>query len=173
MIIDPLKITEKHLPLIVLSDDMRSFFSWGIKAHTRGLYSHAMMMLKPGKFVTQGWTYKEVNVEKYMKPRYRLKFWSYPFTEEEKSQIRFAVEEDLSRSWWHKSYDWIGIIGQLFRIRKLNNPFKSFCSERVAKYLRLILLLKNVVPLHPSPSQLNEICKAVSKFKVFGHWITD
>lgn len=172
MNIDPLKIKEKDLPLIVLSDDLRGFMGWAIKAHTHGAYNHAMLMIEPGTFVSQGGTYKKVPISTYTSGKHRLKFWTYPFSEDEKSMIRFQVKEDLAQNWWRKSYDWLGVIGQLLKIRKLNNPRKSYCSERVAKYMRLVSALKTFNP-HPSPSGINRICKIIPQFKVFGHFFVD
>ena len=110
-LIDPLKIKSEDLPLIVFSDDLRGFFAWGIRVHSEGNYSHSMLMIREGTFVTQGGTYSEIPITKYMSNRYRLKFWKIKgLTEDDKSRIRFAVDEDLAQNWWHKSYDFLGII---------------------------------------------------------------
>jgi len=173
MIIDPLKIKEEDLPLIVFSDDLRGFFAWGIRVHSEGSYSHSMLMIREGTLVTQGGTYSEIPITKYMNSRYRLKFWKIKgLTEDDKSRIRFAVNKDLAQNWWKKSYDWLGIIGQLFRIRGLNNPKKYYCSERIAKYLRLTFL-KDKISLHPSPSNLNKLFKEIPDMEVFGYWFSD
>ena len=171
-IINPLEIKSEDLPLIVFSDDLRGFFAWGIRVHTEGLYSHAMLMVTPKEVVTQGGTYSEVPIEKYMSNRYRLKFWSIKnLTIYDKIRILDAVNEDLKQPWWRKRYDWLGVaIGQLFRVKWIQNPFTYYCSERVAKYLRLIPFLKDKIPAQPAPSKLNKLFKTLPELEVYGYW---
>lgn len=173
-IIDPLNIKKEDLPLIVFSDDLKGFIGWAIKAHTDGVYNHVMIMMRPGYVVTQGWTYKEIPIEKYMSSRYRLKFWQIKDIEHRDIlAIRNAVDDDLEASWWAKSYDWLGIVGQFLKLRGINNPKKSYCSERIANYLNLLSYLKDDIPLHPSPSRLNKIFKTLDRMKVLGWWMAD
>ena len=172
IIVDPLKFEEKDLPLIVFSDDMRSFFSWSIKAHSKGNYSHVMMMIQPGKFVTQGWTYKEVPAKTYLKKRFRLKFWKPKgLSATEQIAIYDAIHEDLKRSWWRRSYDWLGIVGQFFKVKWFNNPYKDYCTERVGKYLRMIPEIKSKIPLRTTPAELNRVIETLARFKVYGYWV--
>ena len=168
-IINPKKIPEDMLPIIILSDDLRGVFSWAIKSHTNGYYSHAMIMINKGKVVTQGGTYKEVPIENYMTERYRLKFWKPDLTLRDILTIQKEVNKDLKQNWWRKSYDYLGILGQLFKVRWLNNPYKSFCSERVAKYLRLVF---DCIPKHPAPADLNKLFAKMGRMSVYGHWIS-
>jgi len=71
---DVLTISKADLPLMVFSDNMRSFLSWGIKAHEHGCYNHFMWMIEPDKFISQDWILHEVPVEEYLKGKHRLKF---------------------------------------------------------------------------------------------------
>ncbi|GAG51830.1 unnamed protein product, partial [marine sediment metagenome] len=69
-LIYPTKITIDDLPMVVFSDDVRGFLPWMIKAHTQGSYNHCMWMVDPGYFVTQAWTYKEIDIKRYMGGRH-------------------------------------------------------------------------------------------------------
>ena len=174
-IIDPLKIDDVNLPLIVLSDELRGFFAWGIKAHSEGNYSHSMIMINEQKVVSQGGTYSEILINKYMNNKYRLKFWKIKnLSNTERLNVINTVKKDLEASWWKKSYDWLGIVGQFFKLRGLNNPYQFYCSERIARYLRLVTSLKDIIILHPSPSNLNKIFKEYpDKFELYGYWWND
>ena len=170
-LINPLEIEQKDLPLFIVSDDLQAFMSWGIRAHGKGSYSHAMIMVDSGKVVTQGWTYKEIPVGKYMKSGIRLKFWQCSnLSKGTKEAIAKAVRRDLTQPWWRKRYDGIGILGQALHIRWLNNPRTYYCSERVAKYIRII-----PIPMsqHPSPSEINQIFKETDRMKIFGYYDSD
>jgi len=168
-IIDPLEITEKDLPLIVLTDNQRGFLSWGIKAHSKGLYSHSMEMHRPGFLATQNWLYKEVPLKKYMLPHYRMKFWKpKKISNAQRNKWIASVQKDLAAPWWERRYDLLGIIGQLFFLRFINNPWTKYCSERVAGRMRKILGLK--VRNQPSPSDLNKLMIKSDKMEVYGHW---
>lgn len=173
-LINPKKIKKEAFPLFVLSDDLRGFFSLGIRIHSEGNYSHIMSMTIPSYFDTQGFLFKRVKVEKYMTGRHRLKFWQpRGLTGTEKLKVIEAIEKDLKAPWWERKYDVLGVIGQLFRIRWINNPFTYYCSERIAKYARLIDWLKDKIPLRPSPSKINRIFKTVEKMGVYGYYEKD
>lgn len=173
-IINPYEIKKEDFPVFVFSDDLRGLFAWAIKSHTRGFYSHGMIMINPGKVATQGGTYKEHSIDIYMRGNHRLKFWIYTKLKPiDREHIIDKVEKDLEQSWWRRSYDYLGIIGQLFKISWFNNPYKSFCTERVASYLRLIPELKDKIPKHPSPAQLNKLFKNIPGMKVLGRCFED
>lgn len=166
--IDPLLIDEKDTPLIVLVDDMRGFFSWVIKHHSHGNYSHVMLMIKPGYFATQSLLgFREVKVKAYMKNNIRLKFWQViGLIGEERQKIIERVNKDLRAPWWKRRYDFLGILGQFIGFRWINNPWTRYCSERVRDYFQDILN----IPIHPSPSEINAICKTNTRMKEFGIW---
>jgi len=175
MIIDPLSLKRQHLPVIVLTDDIRGFMGWIIKAHQHGNYNHIMMMVYPGSVVTQGWTYKEVDIEEtYMTGKHRLKFWRIKdLTPQERINIEEAVDKDLKAPWYRKMYDVVGIIGKLIRIRKIQSPWQYYCNERVERYLRLIPSLRLKIPLHSSPSHLNKLFKGLTEMEFVGYWFKD
>jgi len=170
-IINPLEIKESDLPLIVLADNLRSIFAWGIRQHTNGNYSHIMEIYRPGYFASQGWTYKEVSVERYMKGNYRLKFWKCrDLTDKEKKKWLALTKKELKAPWWKRRYDFLGILGQATFIRIINNPFIKYCSERIAIKMRLIDL---PIKKHPTPSECNFVMRNSERMEVFGHYILD
>ncbi len=170
--IDPYKIKEKDLPLIVLADDRRGLFGFLIKSHSRGNYNHIMEMHKPGYFATQDPTgYREIPVKKYLKSFIILKFWSIPLLGEAlRKKWKEIIQADLNAPWVDRKYDYLGIIGQFLRIRWLNDPHLYYCSERVAKHLSFIIDIKLA---HPTPSELNKYFKKDKRFKVYGRWFGD
>ena len=172
--IDPLKIKESDLPLIVLSDNLQGFFAWITKVHTHGLYSHVMEMHQPGYFASQSISgYKIIPVRKYMLPKYRLKFWKINDMSNTKArEWKKLIAKDLKAPWWVRRYDFIGVgLGQLLKIKWLNNPWTKYCSERVAIHLRKIFGF--LIPKHPSPSDLNKLFERSQRYQVYGRWFVD
>ena len=169
-IINPLKVKQEDLPLIVLCDDRRSFFGWFIKSHSKGNYNHIMEFSEPGQFVSQDPAgYREVDVETYMKPFILMKFWSYEnITEAQKKCLHEIIEADLNAPWRFRSYDWLGLVGQLLHIKWLQNPHKRYCSERVAEHLRFVFKIE--IPKHPTPSGINSILENIPGMKIQGYW---
>jgi len=173
-IIDPLKITSYDLPMVVFSDDLRGFIPWAIRHHTNGNYNHVMFMIDPMYFATQSWTYKEIPIERYLKPRYRLKFWSIlGLTGQDKANIYMHVADKLKQPWYKNLYDFPGILGQAIGLPKLNIPWLEYCSEDVPQGLRVVPSLRDLIPEHPSPSQLNKLFDTIPQMKYFGHWMKD
>ena len=169
--INPLKIPAIDLPLFVLSDNTRSFLGWGIKSHTKGNWGHIMIMISPGKVATQTNVFKEISIEAYMKPYIRLKFWQpTKITYQVKNQVTQRVLEDLTRPWWERSYDYLGIAGHLFRLRFLNNPFTYYCSERTKLYAEEIPYLRGKIPYKPSPVDMNQAFINTPQMRLYGYW---
>ena len=91
----------------------------------------------------------------------------------EKELIEKAVYKDLNQSWYKRSYDFLGILGQATGFRWIQSPWKYYCSERIAKYLCLIRPLKEKIPKRPSPADLNRLFKTLKGMEVFGYWFYD
>ena len=171
MIINPLEIKEEDLPLIVLADNLRSITGKLVKIHTKGQYSHIMEQRRPRYFASQGWMYKEVPIEAYMKKGYRLKFWKPKnLTAEAREEWLELTQYELKAPWWKRRYDILGIIGQVFFLRWINNPWTKYCSERVAIKIRKFFRI--FISAHPSPSDCNRILTASpEKAEVLGHYL--
>lgn len=175
ILINPLEFCRKDFPIFVVSDDMRSFFSGAIKEHVKDNYSHSMIMVHPQMVATQGFTgFKEIPIVNYMAERYRLKFFQYEELENSvKLKIINTVEKDLKPTTFtqklRNGYDFLGIVGQALCIPKLNNPWKSYCHERQAKYLRMIPDCQ--VPLHPN--NMNLILESIPGIKCLGYYVKE
>jgi hypothetical protein len=166
-LIDPRKIRLAQLPCIVLVDNMQSWLSWRIKAHTKGNYSHVMWMVRPFHFLSQdvGHGFREVPLADYMKPYIRMKFVQPAFTQAELLQLQVILATKLEHG---KEYDLLGIIGQRLGLKWLQNPKKDYCSEGVAKDMAEIDYPIDF-GIAPSPSDINCITKANQQhFKVIG-----
>ena len=125
-----LNIPRKDLPLMVFSDNIRSFLSWGIKAHEKGCYNHFMCMVSPEKVVSQDWIFHEVPLDKYLNNKHRLKFvrgskWDFV----NKQRIRIALNVMLRRKWYRKLYDPLQIVGKAIWCDWLQIPGLNICSD--------------------------------------------
>lgn len=165
--INPYEI--KKFPVFVLVDDRRSFIGFAIKNHSKGCYNHIAELFIPDILASQDTVgYRMVNISKYMKKRYMLKFWAY--TGNKKADLIDSIQKDLKSSVVKRRYDFVGILGQLLHWRWLNNPKTYFCSERVSKHLRAIGMK---LPKRPNPSELNRLFKKKKTMVCLGHWFED
>lgn len=171
-LIDPYKIPEDKLPIIVLADDRRGLLGFLIKNHSGGNYNHIQELHRPGYFASQDPVgYHEVPISKYKKPYMLLKFWSYkPLNDLLRVTWKDAIYDDLKND--SKGYDWLGILGHMLNIPWLNNPHLRYCSERVAYHLKTVAP-EIFIPRHPTPSEINEIFNATPSMECLGYWIPD
>jgi len=168
--VNPLSFSEEKLPLIVFVDNRNSWFSWLIKDHTKGNYNHAMWMHAPNKVTSQDpGGCKEKDILEYKKKNTLMKFWSIQVTSEEKAKILKNLEDRRKKK---TSYDFLGLFGQWFNFKCIQNPWKEFCSEQIALVLKESLNMK--VPTRPSPSLLNDFFNSLpERFQVKGYWLSD
>ena len=173
--VNPEIIPEADLPLIVLSDFSSGVIQSLIKIRTSGSFSHVMVMHRTGFFASQGNMFSEAKLERYMKEGNRLKFFRIKnLTEEERRALSRKMEADLAAPWWRRWYDYRGIIGFAIGLRWLNSPFRMYCSERVASWLKALSRFNKILPLHPSPEELNKIMKEDTyNFDFYGLWDSD
>lgn len=167
-------IRASELPLIVFSDNVRSFLGWAIRARTKGVYNHCMVMVSPGAFLSQDILFRQVPVERYLQGCHRLKLvgnrlWS----NHTKRQLRAHAIESAQLPWWKRRYDLLGVAGQLFGLDSLNIPWLDYCSEKVTNIIRQadpMLVMK-----HPSPTDLNWYTKEGQKrgYYVYGRYAPD
>ena len=168
---DLFKIKKEDCPIFVSATDLRGFLGWGIRFRTNGIVSHSMIINRPGFFVTQGVTYKEIPFEKYLRRGVMLRLWKCEdITKEERDEIYYGITFDLHLPWWERMYDAPGIIGQLVGLRWINVPQLNYCSERVAKRVRVIIPdLKK----HPTPSEIDNALKASKRFVELGYYMCE
>ena len=173
--IDPLKFTEADMPVIILCDGLKDPIAAFTKVHTAGNYSHTVIMVEPGKIVSQDFVLRKRNVEAYRTSDYVLKFIKIKrLSKKVKKEIFKAVEDDLNKPWYKRLYDIVGFIGQAIKIPKLNTPWLNYCSENTAKYMRLDSRVKKVLKKQVSPSDINRVVNANPQlFKCLGYWFED
>ena len=126
-------------------------------------------MINPDKVVTQGSTYKEIPIANYMQGKHRLKFFRPNLDNADKLKIIELVKKDLKEPFYRKWYDWTAIFGQLIGVKWIQSPWQYFCSERVAKYMRLFY----EIPKRPTPAELNKFCEEIEGIKYYGHYLYD
>ena len=172
-IIDPLALKKEDLPVIVLVDDRRSLLGWLVKQHSSGGYNHIMEMHYMQICASQDPVgFREVLIEKYMKPFILLKFYKVKdLTLALKMNWIDAILTDLEEPWYKRRYDYLGIIGHMLRIPWLNNSHLYYCSERVAKHVKEVLNIE--FPEYPTPSDINAYLKTDDRFELLGYYFTD
>jgi hypothetical protein len=165
---DVMAIPERLLPMVVLSDNLRSFFSMAIKAHSEGCYNHLMWLIRPGVIASQNLTFQAQPVRDYFNG-FRMKFWHCPsWTPEQRKAIIDAIETDLKKPWYKRIYDFVAIIGQGIGIPSLQTPGIDICSDK-GKYLNDI----NYDLKHPDPEQVNHWLMTQRKYEVYGRYMPD
>lgn len=167
---DILSIPDELCPMPVLSDNLRSLISWGIKVHEQGGYNHFMWLMPGGKFATQDLTFKEVPVSDYFK-KHRLKLWHCPlWTVEQRRAIIKAIRRDLRKPWYKRIYDPLAIVGQALYLDWIQTPGIDICSDKGA-YLKLA---DPTYPLaHPDPENINRWLENNRRYQVYGRYVPD
>ena len=172
-IVDPRKIKESDLPLVILVDDRRGLLGFLIKWHSKGNYNHICEMHVPGFVASQDPVgFRKKPIESYMRPFYHLIFWKHgSMTEDQKQKWTQVIKDELNLPWWKRRYDYLGILGQMLHIRWIQNPFIKYCSERVAENMRKVFQL--LIPKHRTPSEMNMTFHGIKEMKVFGYWFKE
>jgi hypothetical protein len=166
---DVLNIPKELLPMPVLSDNLRSFMAWGIKAHTRGSYNHFMWLIRPGVFASQNFLYAEQPASDYFE-KYRLKFWCHRgWTPEDRVKIIGAIEDHLKKPWYCRLYDVPAIFGQLVW-HDIQIPGLQICSDSGAYLGRIDERYKL---RHPDPQQVNQWLEDHPDYHVYGRYLPD
>ena len=167
-----LNITQKDLPLLVVSDNLRSWVSARIKKHTHGGYNHLMWMVEPGKFITQEFPFLIERPVEYFFDGYRIKLWHNPnWTPLQKIKITTMLAKRLRAPWYKKIYDPLQIVGIRLGVRWLQIPGIRICSDHSD-------ILKDIEPdwnfkTGPSPEEINRYLETRPEYKVFGRYMED
>jgi len=168
---DILNIPDELCPMPVLSDNLRSFISTGIKVHESGCYNHFMWYVGHGYVASQGFLFKFEPVKDYFKKN-RLKFWHCPlWTIEQRKQILYAIKRDVAKPWYKRLYDPVAILGQLIHFDRLQIPGIDICSDKGA-YLKLVDPRYDLT--HPDPENINAWLTAQKgRYQVYGRYVPD
>ena len=182
---NPANIFPADLPLLVFSDNTSGLIEFFIKFCTKGDYNHVMWANRPGYFASQGNTYSEAPLSRYLKRGNRLKYVEViGLTPAQKQLIKASINKKLALPWYRKMYDWLGILGQAINVKRINTPWLDYCSEDVPQHLKFVAqylqdddLKKKVflgIPYHLSPQGLNEYTKKYPEvFRTYGKWEAD
>jgi len=164
-------IPQEMLPMPVLSDNLRSFFSWGIKVHEKGCYNHFMWMIHPGVLASQNIIYQKQSVDDYVETC-RLKLWHCKaWTIKERQGITKEIKNTLNKPWYRRLYDVPAIFGQLVYCPWLQTPGLDICSDK-GKYLKMADTKYNLS--HPDPEQVNHwLGMYPDQYEVYGRYVPD
>lgn len=167
-----LNIPEADFPMMVLSDNLRSLFAWGIRVHEHGSYNHFMWAINSGEFVSQDAVLHKVPMNKYLKGKHRLKFIRGKWNVSQKSIIKTSLQEALSKPFFQRLYDPLQIIGIAIHCKWLQIPGHSRICSDFAFVLRILDPDYNLV--HPSPTDINNYTKShQDKYEVYLRYIPD
>ena len=172
-ITDMLEIPEEHFPFLALTDNMRSFFSAGIKSHEKGSYNHLLWYVTPDVFISQDWTLRRVPAQNYLSGDHRIKLiTNHMWGDHERELIKDYLNSEVDMSWYNRLYDPLQIVGLAIGLRWLQIPGRSrICSDH-ADVLRLVDDNYNLV--HPSPTEVNNYTKKHShRYGVYMRFIPD
>jgi hypothetical protein len=162
-------IPASAFPMMVLSDNLRSLFSWGIKKHEHGYYNHFMWALGPGVFASQDWVFHKVPFSAYTKC-HRLKFWYSPYwTDEDRSKLRKAIERGLAEPWYSRLYDVPQVLSYLFGAERwCQIPGINICSDKI-DYLTAVsgAWIQN---RHLSPPEIDEELNGLLSYSIYGRY---
>jgi hypothetical protein len=171
---DALDIPQESCPMVVLSDNLKSWISRRIKAHTKGRYNHAMILWWPGVVVTQGLKFEAAHLADYLNGGYRVKFWYNPTLKNWQKHMGLQkICEDIRD---RRGYDALGIVGQWLAsvlhwasLRKINIPWRHYCSEEAGDVIRE--MDPTFTELHPSPAFIDQWMKESATWQVYGVYI--
>jgi len=169
------EIPIEEYPFMVFADNIRGFFSLGVKIRTKGSYGHFMWLVGSDLLATQSWSFHLADLNAYS--GCNMKFVNNPsWTEEERKIITDAIWIDLKKPWWKTLYDFPAILGQLLGLDWLQSKYHRICSECI-NYLALIdseFASWFVIEHTPTPSDVNMWTKARGdRYKVKGRYSPD
>ena len=165
-------IPAEAMPLLVLSDNMRSGISAKIKRHEKGSYNHMMWMVRPGYFASQNLTFAEQSVSEYY-DGYRIKLWHSPsWRTMQRAMIIAAIKKRLEAPWYKRLYDPLQIFGIWSGLRWLQIPGSfRICSDH-SDLLRKVDSYFNL-PTGSSPTQVNKYLTSNPMYEVYGRYMSD
>ena len=113
----------------ISKDGTYDFVSYLIKLRTQAEWNHSMLMRNPGKVVSQDMQLTESPIDSYMKNGTRLDFFTLVDNNKRASDAMNAyIDKRLAGNWLSKSYDIIGIFGQLIGVPAIHTPGLDYCS---------------------------------------------
>ena len=141
--IDPLKIEDKDLPMLIFTR-ANNLFSKAIELREDGLINapndvtHMMVMVEPFYFISQQFTgYYRIPVGQYMVKGITLNLVNFVnMNPSAKAAMTLAVTSRMALPWYKKTYDFLGIFGQLIGCPWIHNPWQEYCSEDGVRIMR-------------------------------------
>ena len=121
----------------ISKDGTFDFVSYLIKLRTQSEWNHSMVMRNPGYVVSQGIQLAENKIDDYMKNGTRMDFFTLTNPNQNIINLMNAyIDKRLSGNWFSKSYDFLGIFGQLIGVPAIHTPGLNYCSEFTLSVLK-------------------------------------
>jgi len=161
-------------PFMVFADNIRGFFSLGVKIRNHGSYGHFMWLIGPDRLASQWFYFREFPLDHFA--GCTLKLVNNPeWTIYQRVKIISAIRDDLAKPWYKTLYDAPAIVGQLLGLDWFQLKLNRICSETI-DYLGRVdpeaaawLLTEHT----PNPTEVNLWTKARKRFKVKGRYSPD
>lgn len=121
----------------ISKDGTFDFMSYLIKLRTQAVWNHSMIMRKPGFVVSQGTQLAETRIDEYMKNGTRMDFFTLANPDPKVIDLMNAyVDKRLAGNFITKSYDYLGIFGQMIGLPFIHTPGLDYCSVLTLAILR-------------------------------------
>ena len=134
-ITDPRELPDNFY--FVSKDGTFDFMSYLIKLRTQAEWNHSMIMRKPGMVVSQGLQLAEQAIDLYMKNGTRMDFFTLVNPNSQAIALMNSyIDKRLAGNWLSKSYDYLGIFGQMIGIPAIHTPGLDYCSEFTLSVLK-------------------------------------
>jgi len=177
--IDRIKgIPERDLPIFVYCDG-GSLFGWLIRKIDKSKASHlqALAWIEGRiQIATQGLTFTTAPVDHMAGYNCKL-IYNPEWSEVERKVLTEAIKKRLALPWYKRFYDIPGVIGEAFNWDWLQVGWLDFCSEAIARMLKLVdpdfsdWLKSNP---SPTPREFNLWTKAHNPpYEVYGRYSPD
>lgn len=179
-ILDPRAIPPSDFPFIISKGGGIDPVSRLIRWRTHSWCEHSMLSLHPGKLVWEAassW-YGEGSMEKYMIPGNILKFYQLvDINIHAILALENYVANRIASPWWHKLYDWVGIMGEAVGLPKIHTPGLEYCSVDAIHALEVMApampkdaqVVINSIPIEENPGYLDQVMASNPKiFNPYG-----
>jgi hypothetical protein len=169
-------IPKEHMPIIMYCDG-GSIFGTLIRIVDKSAASHAQLLYGVDKIASQWFYFTTFNVDHLKSYNCKL-IWNSKWTPEQRQLMIDLIELRLALPHWQTRYDVWGVIGQGIGWKWLQRRGIDFCSEAVARVLKVVdpaLVEWSKTCPSPTPREINIYTKSHKElgYEVYGRYIVD
>ena len=142
---------------ICLSSDLAVWYARAIRRYQTGThqYSHAWILMERGQAVSQNFRLARQPLSDYLNGTTRIKMWRcVNWSDKDLRAMKEFIEGRLALPWYRRRYDFLAYVGQITRIKVINDPLAYICSEFVGSVIQAGY--RCGLQRHPSPGDIDE-----------------